>query len=325
MRNSVLVSNTAYYTSSLKERGSSVNMLNFTQLFNDEWSSKIQGDSFVTNRHLLEHRASVCSATVMNTVRDEVYINKLGVTIHTIDSFKGDIVKEIKFAPIELKVAEPYKIIGYIAQPYEIERTYKCIASYVYNKTDFDTEYEAFVGKEFVLTKDINWVENLEGKSCNIYIKPEHIHEDIEKRHNKVSVMVKRKPLTEYTIRDEHSVVINAPKDKDAEYVSQSIIEVDVADHSVGGAATEGPNAGGDLKKLVFTIQQMSFFEFKLKFVDKKVIDVFNLPTGLIFNEAEQKIIGTPKLSGRYSISVIFDNGSSLDGIIDVPKLNREL
>lgn len=158
---------------------------------------------------------------------------------------------------------------------------------------------------------------------CSVSVYDKNNSSKIYLNNPPINIFIRKKRMTTYNCNIALASVIQKDKKED-KYENMSPIEIDVANNVSIDNGNVGAT-GGDLKRLTFTIQQMSFFEFKLHFEEKKVENVDNLPKGLFFDIEEQRIVGTPFLSGRYNISVIFSDGSRLNGLIDVPKLNREL
>lgn len=103
------------------------------------------------------------------------------------------------------------------------------------------------------------------------------------------------------------------------------IVSIDINNEYPMSEGPLGGASGGDLEKMVFTIQQSSFFEFRFYFRTNKVKEVRNLPNGMEFDIVKQRMFGTPVQSNRYPITIILEDDSEVQGIIEVPKLNRKL
>lgn len=139
-----------------------------------------------------------------------------------------------------------------------------------------------------------------------------------------LSTVVRLNELTLFNAVDTFTIVTESQKTESG-YESKEIIAIEVADKNSGMNSDDLSSSGGDLKRMDFKIQQMSFFEFKLNFDKNKVSDIVNLPQGLFFDKEGQRIIGTPMVSGKFTFTIIFEDTTTLIGSIDVPKINREL
>lgn len=145
-------------------------------------------------------------------------------------------------------------------------------------------------------------------------------------RNTRLVQVVKTKAL-DYVTNIDTAMAVKSEKPVEG-YENMDCVQIEIVDLSSEagtGAGSTGGATGGDLKNLVFTVQQMAFFEFKFRFVNNPVKEIFNLPTGLVFDEVDQKITGTPTQSGRYAITVTLEDGATVSGIIEVPKLRREI
>ena len=119
-----------------------------------------------------------------------------------------------------------------------------------------------------------------------------------------------------------HSISVNRVEEG---YQNMEVVITNVTGSTETAPGTGGSSTGNAIKNLTFTVQQMSFFEFIFKFADEIVEDVIGLPEGMYYMKERQMILGAPKLSGRYSCTVSFQKGNSIECLINVPKIRREL
>lgn len=329
MRNNILVKNSVFYNSTVRED----NAMEIVRAFNDIEHETINIhsnslDMYVSNNYNGEVKASSSSLLVYNTLKTDKTDDLKGITVHIIDEIKEDIVEFIEPYPININVSDirPFSILIQEKKEQE-EQQLKGTLFNIFDKNQIiEMNHPNLYLKEFNIVQDntnniqtiktceskkyINNKSYMEGEECFLYC-------------NTPASIVSKKCSSEYMIREEMSIIVKSNK-KEEGYSNMPVLEINVTNTS-NSTDIGSNNSGGDLKALMFTIQQMSFFEFKLKFQENKVRDVFNLPTGLFFDEEQQRIVGTPIQSGKYSFSVIFENGDTLSGSITVPKLNREL
>lgn len=330
MSNNVLVKNSTYYSSSLNE-GNSVCIINNREEFDitREVQLNVVG-AIAANSKLIDVIANGCTVPVINGTIEEKYEDPSTIIFNYEVTRINDLVEKryVNYPVLTQNISQTGFCIT-VVQEEEVIKDAILITALV-NNLNIDEE---FVGETFdTINKHVNEEAYDSNSNYNSAIK--HVANLAITSQNEyliadsLSALIKKEMTKDYVNNTKMSIAISAPIDEEEGYDSQPVIELDVANSHENGEGNNngnGSNIGGDLNLLSFTIQQMSFFEFKLRFKEKKVVDVFNLPQGLFFDAEGQRIIGTPMLSGSYNFTLIFDNSSILNGFIDVPKVRREL
>lgn len=332
MSNNVLVKNSTYYSSSLNE-GYGIAIVKNKQKYKEENKDiSLYKQVIVESKKESSSIVNVCNALIINNMK-----NKEEIDCDIINfSYDISIVKDIRdrkyydYPIISIGVNHGGISVPVFKEEESSFKDIKKISSCIIKDSFSDQE----LLDEVVFMDEINVLANY--TTSNLYEKsaikvvknmiPLEILEEF-KTVKSFYVNISEKETRECRVNTSIAPVIYCPKEENDEgYISQPVIEIDINNLIENGEGSGGgSNTGGDLDKLIFTIQQMSFFEFKLHFKEKSVVDIFNLPQGLFFDKDGQRIIGTPMVSGRFSFKIIFNNKAELIGIIEVPKINREL
>lgn len=294
MRNNMMVNNTAYYESSNIEKGSSLMVINNTATGEEflTLSPIIPKEGFIHRQiKMFDIKANEIKTVVYNRVKEDSY-NLKKCNLYVMKDDIGDININV----LDKNTVSSFK---YKLSPVDLFIKGSNYISTCNTRKNIIHSLNMSKEEKIELFKGVN----INDYKINVFKRKE---EDINIRANKTFVV-----QTDKRIADGWDIV--------------PTIEIGVSNATTEGSIDIGSNTGGDLKVLYFTIQQMAFFEFKLKFENKKVEDVFNLPVGLFFDKERQRILGTPMQSGRFSFALIFDNNSTLNGFIEVPILKREL
>ena len=327
MSNIVLVKNSTYYSSSLNEGYAMANVKN-TSLFDmsdDILFSTLE--EVVDRKELILIKQNITEGLIVNGLEKDPLtdpsIFNLNYKVCMINDLRDKIYYNLPIITLNINYGGIALNIPNKEEDNILDANIICaIVRDEYSNQE--RVGDIFFIKEFTIERpaDVSIFE--EGSSrCMVMNNSPVIYEDIE--FDNISNIVFEKETRDINCVTEQSVVIFLEDQQDG-FVNQPMIEMDVSNKTIdAGGSGSGLNTGGDLDALIFTIQQMSFFEFTLVFKEKKVKDIFNLPQGLFFDKDGQRIIGTPMLSGRYPFTLTFDNDSTLSGIINVPKLNREL
>lgn len=323
MRNSILVKNSTYYISSLSEKGSLNSIAHMTKPSSEKEECFYVKPMVIKNKHMGEIVSDVCSAIVVNNIKDDILINPFSTSTIVRDrEVKNFIDGQIITKEVANRQGDIQINIYQKEDKYEKHRSYSINVIDKHNTILSGNEIQELLS--FDIVKDFGYKTTYKCRTTSMSVN--QIKGPIEKfiPVKGTEVSVKKAEMSDYNCRTKASIVIKAAKREEG-YESQPVLSLDVSNKVNGSTDTEGFNSGGDLKKLTFTIQQMSFFEFKFYFKENKVKEVFNLPQGLFFDIEGERIIGTPMVSGKYPISIIFEDDSIIDGIIEVPKLKREL
>lgn len=192
--------------------------------------------------------------------------------------------------------------------------------TYVYEKK------KTYLEPNYISTDVITFSYNKDIRSSTsfIYIKREDPKLSLLTMPYFKTDVVTKKP-TDYLVDMFSTKVTEGKKKSEDGLLLFPIVSVDVNNDYPMSEGGLGSATGGDLERMVFTIQQHSFFEFRFYFRNNKVKEVRNLPSGMQFDIIKQRMFGTPLQSGRYPITIILEDESTVQGIIDVPKLNRKL
>lgn len=325
MRNNMIVNNTAYYDSSCIEKGSSAIILNLEIDEEDKFSSSPISSSCVCQNHFSRINVYDITTKIINKTANKYDLYKkkdfyiLQNNKDSYDSF------EYKFSFLNINVQNA---LDYSITVLDKKEKYATFIGANVDVIDSDLITDIYYSLPFVqlITKDNkDIIYPVARKDCMLVTNLSYSQELIN-YFDEYRIHVSNREEEEVNIRTGSSLVIKTEKKTEEDgWTIQPTLEMGVSNISTSGPVDSGSNSGGDLKSLQFTIQQMSFFEFKLSFENKMVEDTFNLPLGLFFDKDRQRIIGTPMQSGRYSFALIFDDATTLNGYIDVPKLNREL
>lgn len=327
MSNTVLVKNSTYYSSSLNE-GYTMATVKNRAIFEGDTDLKLNliEAGVSSKKKLLEIKPHIELGIVTRKYEDEY-------TDHTVFDLKynvcriNDLVDKLYY---NLPIVTLNINYGGIALniPNKVEDNI-LDAQIIYSTVRDEFSNQERIGDIFEI--DETMIERsadisifIEGSTRTIVMNNTDIQTE-DATMPSILQLVSEKVTRDINCVTEQTVVIFIEDQEDG-FVNQPMIDIDISEQSGSGSGSgSGENTGGDLESLVFTIQQMSFFEFKLVFKEKKVKEIFNLPQGLFFDKDGQRIVGTPIMSGRYSFTLIFDNESILNGIISVPKINREL
>lgn len=192
--------------------------------------------------------------------------------------------------------------------------------TYVYEKK------KTYIEPNYISTNVLTVSHNKDnrGSASLIYIKREDPKPSLLTIPYVTTHVVSKKP-TDYLVDMFSTKVTEGKKKNEDGLLLFPIVSVDVNNDYPMSEGGLGSATGGDLEKMVFTIQQLSFFEFRFYFRTNKVKEVRNLPSGMQFDIIKQRMYGTPLQSGRYPITIILEDESTVQGIIEVPKLNRKL
>lgn len=326
MRNNMIVNNTAYYDLSFIERGSSAIVINNVANGEDYLQSSFATvNNMIINNNTFDINIDYISTVIIDNSEDFKY---------KMDHYDLYVIKDEKdvFSSIEKNIDYlNYNITNGIEYSINVldkkDRYYDYGIVYLnisdkHLNINFKYSMEPIELNNVVLKDYISKIKNI-GQIVNVADFSKQ--NDIINHEKECRINVLKRREEQLNIATNTSIVIKGQTIIDNGWENKPAIEIGVSNIMTEGEISSGSNSGGDLKLLSFTIQQMSFFEFKLKFENKKVEDIFNLPTGLFFDKDRQRIIGTPMQSGRYGFSLIFDNSSTLNGFIEVPKLQREL
>lgn len=228
-----------------------------------------------------------------------------------------------------------------VSKPLSLNTINDAITTIVLNDNVSKIEYSSFPVSTLITTddQDNNIITNSGNMTCS---NPSFVYGNIINNKMDMSCKIDMKGINTHiedkscklTINCEHISTIVSYVDLDIGTLNQRFgaLSTDVIDdrdysddnHIPGGSG--GTDAtGGDLVEVNITAQLMSFVEFKLKFHDKKVLDVSGLPEGLRYDSFNEKITGSPTKSGNYSIYVIFEDEKALKGKIHVPSLFRTI
>lgn len=328
MRNNILVNNGTFYYSTLNEKGDIKVVNNFVQPVHEQIMTYGSScDMLVLNKNTGEVITKPSSVLVYNLSQNDEYFDKNTISSYCIQGNNGDIIEYITPQTVCLNIKDARHFYTLVVEPEEKEYNVPSSTFYTYDKNlIIESDYESICQIEFNIIQDnsicINNAPYISHGAAVNNANSAIIGED-SPNINLEGAVVLQKAMTEVLINDQISLSVKHVSKEDG-YDSMPVIGLNVVNVS-NTVDADINGTGGDLKSLIFTIQQMSFFEFKLKFKENKVREVFNLPTGLFFDREQQRIVGTPIQSGRYSISVIFEDNSTMDGIINVPKINREL
>lgn len=326
MRNNMIVNNTAYYDSSFIERGSSAIVMNNVANGEDYLQSSFATvNNIIINNNIFDINIDYINTIVIDNSEDfkykmdhyDLYVIKDEKDVFSsieedIDYLNCNITNGIEYSINVLDKKDRYYNYGII---------YLNVLD-KYLTVDFKYDMEPMELNNVVLKDYISKIKNV-GQVVNVADFSKQNDTINHEKEYRINVLKRREE--QLNIAANTSIVIKGQTKADDGWENKPAIEIGVSNIMTEGEIDSGSNSGGDLKLLSFTIQQMSFFEFKLKFENKKVEDIFNLPIGLFFDKDRQRIIGTPMQSGRYGFSLIFDNNSTLNGFIEVPKLKREL
>lgn len=327
MRDSMLVNNTAYHDSSCIERGSSAIIINNVadgeSLILPPLSTLT---SVITSRPSYDLNVEEINTVIKNMVQDKsVNLNRKDFYVLKKEYDSYNLLKK-DFDFIQTSVPSKIQYSINVLNKEEKVKDFPGITLNILDKiSSINYEYDLYnIELDPVRSKTCTTTNTK--TNGHLLLINENISKNDFITFNECKVNTIPRKEEEILIRSEQTLVVKVNKMADDEgWEHKPSIEIGVSNVSTSGPIDGGSNNGGDLKALYFTIQQMSFFEFKLKFENKTVEDVFNLPLGLFFDKDRQRIIGTPMQSGRFSFALIFDNKSTLNGIIEVPKLNREL
>lgn len=192
--------------------------------------------------------------------------------------------------------------------------------AYVYEKK------KTYIKPNYISTNAITVSHNkdIRGSASSIYIKGEKKDPSLLIMPYVTTEVVNKKP-TDYLVDMFSTKVTQGKRKSEDGLLLFPALSVDVNNDYPMSEGGLGSATGGDLEKMVFTIQQLSFFEFRFYFRMNKVKEVRNLPQGMQFDIIKQRMFGTPLQSGRYPITIILEDESTVQGIIEVPQLNRKL
>lgn len=192
--------------------------------------------------------------------------------------------------------------------------------TYVYEKK------KTYIEPNYISTNVITVSQNTDvrGSTSFIYTKREDPKPSLMTMPFVSTKVINKRP-TDYLVDMFSTKVTQGKRKSEDGLLNFPILSVDVNNDYPMAEGGLGSATGGDLEKMVFTIQQLSFFEFRFYFRVNKVKEVRNLPSGMQFDIIKQRMFGTPLQSGRYPITIILEDESTVQGIIDVPKLDRKL
>ena len=329
-RNHFLVGNTTYFNSSIKSSNSLMIVKpesnKTAQVYNNYKDTYMK----VSNRLSVFTIAKHTEINVFDNIKDDIQFSIINTTINNLDRTTFDYNNDK--ANFHISDRTCHAITCFSIEKPDLYQEMASVTLIVKDDRKEQNYYDQeYYGKEFDVVKD---------NSHNIIVKTNSsraIVRDITDRikgkwtdysvapfeAKSITQMVYSEELTKYNALDSLAIVIEN-YDGAAGYESCNLISIDVTNKSAG-ITEDAASSGGELKRLDFTVQQMSFFKFKLSFENKHVVDVTNLPKGLFFDKEGQRIIGTPMLSGKTTFTVIFNDNTQLNGSIDVPRLKREL
>lgn len=99
------------------------------------------------------------------------------------------------------------------------------------------------------------------------------------------------------------------------------LVEDSKPPQGVNGAGSGG---NGGLQRFRLVMQKEAYFECLMQIYDVSVVGMQGLPTGINYYE-DGYLRGTPTISGKYFVTMLLSDNTSVEGVIEVTKLYRKL
>lgn len=124
---------------------------------------------------------------------------------------------------------------------------------------------------------------------------------------------------------NELSITVVDDNHSNIQLFSNSINSVSVlveSERPPSGIAGSAGTGNGGLNNIQLIIQKNNYFECKLDITNTTVTDIIGLPPGIVFND--DKLRGSATVSGKYYITIRLEDGSGIEGSIEVLQLQRK-
>lgn len=290
--------------------GSFFNTINFLMEYDCAFSSKKNNQESKTQPIENNHNVEVL---VMDKSFKYKYLlnNKTSIYVKNKNIPKSFIIAS-KTVRVDSNI-NPVNVCGVLCvdsnhKKYESEEILKkSVISYTFNKKPIETEDTSFSRKS-IKYKFNNCLE----------ITPTTIN--VDENLKKTIIKNKNNP---YFLYYSNTVVVDNTKNNisnsDALHVKPAIASViDYKPPTINNKTN-----GEGIKFIKLIAQKNSYSEIYLEFNLRKIIEIIGLPNGLILER--NSIKGTPLISGKYPLSIRLDNNTTINALLIIPELPRQL